>query len=245
MNKLSKTIGSARPNSLARTLLVLAMIAFIVSILITSVEFCAKDSKWLRNEYIKLDISEYSGMSVDDMCSAFTTMVDFMTGKSDSMSVKVECFGYEIEMFNDREIEHMYDVRELYSNVMHARTALLIFAAVGTAVFICTEKTDKLYRICRYFLICLAAVVAAIVLICIWAALDFSDFWMLFHIIFLDIEGSVFDPAISRMIRICPEKLFFDMVIRIFTISLGACIAIAGVMSVYLLIRSKRKKAAL
>lgn len=244
MNKLSKTIGSARPNSLARALLALAMVAIIVSILITSVEFCAKDSKWLRNEYLKLDISEYTGMSVDDMCSAFTTMVNFMTGKSDSMSVKVECFGYEVEMYDEREIEHMYDVRELYSNVIYARTALIILAAFGTAVFICTEKSDRLYRICRYYLISLAAVVAAIVLICVWAVLDFSDFWIVFHIIFLDIEGSVFDPAISRMIRICPEKLFFDMIIRIFTIGLGVCIAIAGVMGVYLLIRSKNKKAA-
>lgn len=244
MNKLSSSIGSARPSSLARALLALAMLALIVSILITSVEFCAKDSKWLRNEYLKLDISEYSGMSVDDMCSAFTTMVNFMTGKSDSMSVKVECFGFEVEMYDEREIEHMYDVRELYSNVIHARTALLMLAVIGTAVFICTEKTDRLYRICRYFLISLAAVVAAIVLICVWAMLDFSDFWIIFHIIFLDIEGSVFDPAISRMIRICPEKLFFDMIIRIFTIGLGVCIAIAVVMGVYLLIRSKNKKAA-
>ncbi len=243
MNKLSKTIGSARPNSLARALLALAMVALIVSILITSVEFCAKDSKWLRNEYLKLDISEYTGMSVDDMCSAFTTMVNFMTGKSDSMSVKVECFGYEVEMYDEREIEHMYDVRELYSNVIHARTALIILAAFGTAVFICTEKSDRLYRICRYFLISLAAVVAAIVLICVWAVLDFSNFWIVFHIIFLDIEGSVFDPAISRMIRICPEKLFFDMIIRIFTIGLGVCMLVAVVMGVYLLIRRKNKKA--
>lgn len=243
MNKLSKTIGSARPNTLARALLALAMVAIIVSILITSVEFCAKDGKWLRNEYVKLDISEYTGMSVDDMCSAFTTMVNFMTGKSDSMSVKVECFGFEVEMYDEREIEHMYDVRELYSNVIHARTALLILAVIGMAVFIFTEKTDGLYWICRYFLISLAAVVAAIVLICVWAVLDFSDFWIIFHIIFLDIEGSVFDPAISRMIRICPEKLFFDMIIRIFTIGLGVCMLVAVVMGVYLLIRRKNKKA--
>lgn len=245
MNRFShQTIGSARPNRVARALLALAMVALIVLILITAVEFCAKDSKWLRNEYLKLDISEYTGMSVDDMCSAFTTMVNFMTGKSDSMSVKVECFGYEVEMYDDREIEHMYDVRELYSGVMNARTALFILAAIGIAVFTLTEKTDRLYRICRCYLICLAAVVGAIVLICTWAALDFSDFWIIFHIIFLDMEGSIFDPAISRMIRICPEKLFFDMIIRIFTIGLGVCIAIAGVMSIYLLIRSKNKKAA-
>lgn len=244
MNKLSKTIGSACPNTFARALLALAMVAIIVSILITSVEFCAKDSKWLRKEYVKLDISEYTGMSVDDMCSAFTTMVNFMTGKSDSMSVKVECFGYEVEMYDEREIEHMYDVRELYSDVIHARTALLMLAVIGITAFICTEKTDKLYRICRYFLISFAAVVAAIVLICVWAVLDFSDFWIVFHIIFLDIEGSVFDPAISRMIRICPEKLFFDMIIRIFTIGLGVCMLVAVAMGVYLLIRSKNKKAA-
>lgn len=243
MNKLSKTISSARSNSFARALLVLAMIALIVSILITSVEFCAKDSKWLRNEYLKLDISEYSGMSVDDMCSAFTTMVNFMTGESDSLSVKVECFGYEVEMYDDRETEHMYDVRELYLNVIRARTALLIFATIGIAVFILTEKTDRFDRICRSFLNSLAVVVAVIALICAWAALDFSNFWIMFHAIFLNVEDSTFDPAISRMIRICPEKLFFDMVIRIFIIGLGVCGIIAGVMGVYLLIRRKKKKA--
>ncbi len=238
-NKLTHGVQST---VFARIMLATAMVFIIAAILVTAVEFCAKDSAWVRREYEKLDISEYSGMSIDDMCRAFSVMVDFMTGRSESMHVKVNYFGEDVEMYNSREIGHMHDVRNLYSGVMLARIILLALAAIGIIIFAFVEKRNKIYRVSKYFLISLAAIAGIFVLLGIWAIIDFDSFWIFFHFIFLDVAGSTFDPAFSRMIRICPAELFSDMVFRIFMIGFGACALLALIAAGYLIIRRERNR---
>lgn len=224
---------------IARIFLAIAMISIILTAIITSVDICARDERWVRMEYEKLDISDYSGMSIDDMCRAFATMVDFMCGESDSMYVKVNYFGEEVEMYNQREVDHMHDVRELFSNVMLANKVMIGLIVIGIVIFLSIEKNNGLYTISKYYLICLASFLAIALLLGIWAIADFSSFWIFFHFIFLDVEGSTFDPAFSRMIRICPEELFSDMILRIFTFGLGACAIIAAIAGIYIIVRRK------
>lgn len=243
MNKLNRIANSKSCTSIARVWLNLSMFTLIIAILITSVEFCAKDEAWVHKEYQNLNISDYTGMSVDDMCLAYNTMVNYMTGESDSMYVMVNCFGSEVEMYNAREKSHMLDVRALYSGVMIARNAMIVFAAVGITAFVLIVKKNRLEEISKSFLIALASVVGVIVLIGIWAAVDFESFWLVFHAVFLNIEDSTFDPAISRMKRVCPEKLFFDLIVRIFVIGIGVCIILTVIAGVYLLSRRNKKKA--
>lgn len=234
--------GTKKRNGLAGALLAIGLTLLILSAVISAVEYCAKDSGWLMKEYESLEINGYTGMSNEDMVLAFMTMVDFMTSKSDSMSVRVSCFGEEVEMYNEAEIAHMCDVRRLYTGVMWARAGCVAVGIIGIAVFAITEKHDRLKRLSKTYLICLSAVAAFFAVIAAWALMDFQSFWYVFHLIFLDIEGSTFDPAVSRMIRICPEQLFFDMCMRICAISLGICLLFAAAAAAYLYIRKIRAK---
>ena len=88
--------------------------------------------------------------------------------------------------------------------------------------------------------LCVAA--AIIIALAVWVIIDFDSFWTTFHIVFLDLESSTFDPATSRMIRICPEELFAD-----FTGRLGTYVAIltagVGMICAAFLAKGKKKKA--
>ena len=75
----------------------------------------------------------------------------------------------------------------------------------------------------------LAVTAAALLFLGIACAVDFNAVFVKFHHIFFDNDLWIFDPAEDYMIRMLPEGLFFDMVVRI------GCI-FAGLLAVFLIL---------
>lgn len=220
---------AAKPVPIAyRILLGISMPLLIISVIFLSIKLCANDENWARNEYEKLN--PCIGMNTDDICLAFRSMVDFMEGKRDDLSLTVEYYGEETEMFNEKELSHMQDVRRLYRSVELFSIASAVIAAAGIALSFAVERKAALVRLRKYYLIALACVFILAAAIGIWAAMDFNSLWRAFHYVFLDIESSTFDITESRMIRICPSELFLDMVKRIMVTALSALLILGAVL---------------
>lgn len=213
--------------------LVMLMLIFL------SVSIASGDRAWLKREYDKLDINSYTGMSTDDLIAAFMQMVHYMKGDADTMDIEVSVHGERMQMYNETERAHMVDVRNLYKKLTVTGYIVLALAIISLALALAAHRTKTERRSILRFsakaaLWSIAGVVGFLLALGAWAALDFNSFWAVFHIVFLDLESSTFDPAVSRMIRICPAELFFDMVVRIFIFALGAMAAIAAVCGVYI-----------
>ena len=213
-------------------------------VIFIGVELFSGDRAWLEREYTKLDINAYTGMSTDDMIAAFMQMVGYMKGSEKTMDVLVSVNGERVQMYNEAERAHMVDVRQLYKTLTiakHAVIALAIAALVAAAVLHRTksERREALTFAAKAALWSIFGVIAFLLALGAWALIDFGSFWSVFHIVFLDLESSTFDPSVSRMIRICPAELFLDMVIRIFVFSGSVMAVIAAVCGVYLK-KSKR-----
>lgn len=215
-------------------------------VIFVGVELFSGDKAWLKREYDKLDINDYTGMSADDMIAAFMQMVHYMKGEADTMDVLVSVNGERVQMYNEAERAHMVDVRSLYKMLTAAKYAVIALAVISLASAIAAHRTKEERRgILRFAakaaLFSIAGVIAFLLALGAWAAIDFNSFWEVFHIVFLDLESSTFDPSVSRMIRICPAELFFDMVKRIFIFAGGAMAVIAAAAGVYLKTAGKKE----
>ena len=76
-------------------------------------------------------------------------------------------------------------------------------------------KADLLRILSKSWQIILGVLLAAVTVLGIAVARDFNAVFTLFHEIFFDNDLWIFDPATDYMIRMLPEGLFFDFVIRI------------------------------
>ena len=213
-----------------RVFLGISMPLLIISVIFFSIMLCADDENWVRKEYEKLDLASRIGMNTDDICLAFRCMVDYMEGKRDDLSLTVEYYGKETEMFNGREISHMQDVRRLYRSVEIFSIASAVAAAAGIALGFAVERKAALARLRKYYLTAFICVFLFAAVIGIWAAIDFNSLWYAFHYVFLDVESSTFDLTASRMIRICPSVLFRDMVKRIIVTALSVLLILGAVL---------------
>lgn len=201
---------------LAKTLSVISAVLLLFALLVGALLSIYVDQAWVPQEYRKLDIESQTDWDFTTTVTAFKGMLDYSIGRIDTLEdVKLN----DGPFFNESELSHMRDVQKLTVTVMDLGLAALIIGAACVVFGFIVLRVDGLAAFSKALLIALGVLLVVIAALGIWMAVDFNSFWAAFHIVFLDLESSTFDPAVSNMICICPEELFSDIIIRFATIS--------------------------
>ena len=189
--------------------------SIIAALLITSFEIAMySDFDVYRQEYEKYDVLSDLDMTMDDVMYVTHEMMDYLRGDGDTLSVTTTVEGQEQDFFNEQDRFHMGEVRDLFIGGLNIRLGACV-AAVLCILFLIITHADFKKIIPRSYWIALGVTGAAVLLIGIAAVIDFSAVFVQFHHIFFDNDLWIFDPAEDYMIRMLPEGLFYDMVIRI------------------------------
>lgn len=189
--------------------------SIIAALLITSFEIAMySDFDVYRQEYEKYDVLSDLDMTMDDVMYVTHEMMDYLRGDGDTLSVMTTIEGQEQDFFNEQDRFHMGEVRDLFIGGLNIRLGACV-AAVLCILFLIITHADLKKIIPRSYWIALGVTGTAVLLIGIAAVIDFNAVFVQFHHIFFDNDLWIFDPAEDYMIRMLPEGLFYDMVIRI------------------------------
>lgn len=203
--------------------------ALIAALLITSFEIAMyADFDVYRQEYEKYDVLSDLNMTMDDAMDVTRQMMAYLRGEGDALSVITTVDGREQDFFNEQDRFHMGEVRDLFIGGLNIRTGALVIAVLCIFLLILT-KADLKKAIPAGYQAALAVTAAALLFLGIACAVDFNAVFVKFHHIFFDNDLWIFDPAEDYMIRMLPEGLFFDFVVRI------GCI-FAGLLAVLLVL---------
>ena len=83
---------------------IIASLAIIVVLLVTSFEFAAYSNfGWYEKEYIKYDVLSDLEMEMEDVMYVTEEMMDYLHGNREDLVVDTVVNGVEREFFNDRE----------------------------------------------------------------------------------------------------------------------------------------------
>ncbi len=221
-------------NALPFALCFAASLILIVGLLFTALQLCMNERAWYEKKYESYGLARQIGISNADITSALWRLIDYMEGREESIQLTVVEHGVPVEMYNRQEIDHMVDVRALYQAWRGVRDFGLPAAAVLFAFgLFLAERGKRGGLACRAFVWASAAFGAVLAGLGAWVAVDFSGFWVAFHHLFFTNDLWLMDYATCRMIRICPQQLFNDIVVRfglMFLIPYGAllCAALFG-----------------
>ena len=189
--------------------------AVMAALLITSFEIAMyADFGVYEKEYEKYDVLSDLDMTMEDTMYVTHEMMDYLRGDRDTLSVITTVEGKEQDFFNEQDRFHMAEVRDLFLGGLNLRIGAAAVAVV-CLIFLLLSKVDLRRMLSRSYQISLAVVGAAVLLLGIAVAIDFNAVFVEFHHIFFDNDLWLFDPAEDYMIRMLPEGLFADMVIRI------------------------------
>ena len=215
----------------------------IAALLITSFEIAIySDFDVYRYEYEKYDVLSDLDMNMDDVMYVTHEMMDYLRGKGDTLSVMTTVEGQEQDFFNEQDRFHMGEVRDLFIGGLNIRFGACV-AAVLCILFLIITRADIKKIIPRSYWIALGITGTAVLFLGIAAVVDFDSVFVQFHHIFFDNDLWIFDPAEDYMIRMLPEGLFYDMVMRIGAVFVASLVVLLALSFIPKILDRKKKLA--
>lgn len=198
----------------AKTLLAaLLWLLAILGLLMGALRLTINRPGYFSNIYEEMDTQSQIGISPADCTEAMMAMIGYMEGSRDSIQLTVTEYGQQVQMFNQQEIDHMVDVRALYQtfrDLGDVGLASLGLLLIGLALW--SRWPGLARQIRRGWWLALGIFAGVLVVLGVYAAVDFSDFWTRFHYVFFTNDLWLMDYATCRMIRICPLELFSGII---------------------------------
>lgn len=198
-------------------------VLMFLSILISAV-FCISFSlKYYSHQHEKNGVYEIYGKVVAD--DVTIQIVEYIKSER-------ECLYYPdsngMNIFSQREIVHMEDVKGLFEFYGKARI-LIIVAVVISAMFF--RKTA--YSFVQGVLKGILMSVMALLTVCILAVLNFGYMFERFHKIFFRNEFWMLDPGESIIINILPMNFFANTALWIFILTLAFTAAVTAILHAF------------
>ncbi|MDO8568190.1 MAG: TIGR01906 family membrane protein [Dehalococcoidales bacterium] len=213
---------------LAKWLLVLCLPVLLV----TASLAWAVNSFWLYKSGLeKYDITRVTGISQTELDKAAAGLIHYFNSNEANISLTVTRNGQPFELFNQREANHLRDVKGLIWLDYRVLLATLAYAAIYIAVSIMLRRRRELARALLYgsgFSLALMMVIGAGIM------LDFEQLFIQFHLLSFSNDLWQLDPARDYLIMMFPEGFWNDAAVYIALAAAGMAIVLGGVSAVYL-----------
>lgn len=152
-------------------------------------------------------------MSEEDLNKATDVLLSYLKDRDNTLDVEANINGVNRQVFNQRESDHMIDVRNLYLGAMAIRNISIVITVISLIVLIIRKGINHLYN---GFLKALGLYGLFFLVLGTFALIDFNSFWTAFHHVFFPMNDLwLLDPRTDILIMMVPEKFFFDLVFSI------------------------------
>lgn len=194
---------------------ILCAFCLMIIFLITSVEAVAYWTPgYYESEYEKYEVAQEVDMEMADLLDVTREMMAFLRGQRKDLHVPTTVGGMEREFFNEREIAHMEDVRNLFLAAIALRRCCTVMILLSIVVLIFTKADirrllPQTLRAGTLLFLILTTALAGII------STNFTKYFIIFHKIFFTNDLWILDPSTDLLINIVPEPFFVDTAARI------------------------------
>jgi len=218
--------------NIAKWLFIFSLPALLISAAV-NFEF---NSLWLyRNGFEKYNVSEATGLDKAELEKVAGGLIDYFNSRAEYISLTVVKDGEPLELFNQREVAHLKDVKAL----MQLNLRLLVGTAVYVGVYagISLFWRRKRYRRQLAWAAVIGSSIALGMIIALGAGsmlLDFSELFTRFHFVAFTNELWMLDPATDYLIMLFPEGFWYDSAVLLGQITAAAAGILCGIGGLYL-----------
>ena len=194
--------------------LALVILAITIPVLIISgtVSAFARSADLYRYGFTRYNTSVSTGIGSGQLEVVAQSMADFLDGRQPSPQVTVTLKGLDRQLYSQKELVHLDDVRSIISifKVLQI-AALLAFLVAGAVVF----ALLGIRRLLHGVLAGAIATVSVMVLLVVWSLIDFGSLFYLFHIVSFSNQLWLLDPSRDYLIMMFTESFFYDAAIMV------------------------------
>ncbi|OGO58577.1 MAG: hypothetical protein A2025_02940 [Chloroflexi bacterium RBG_19FT_COMBO_47_15] len=180
------------------------------ALLITST-ICCEVNELSLYEYgfDKYEISQDTGIDKIQLRSVAQHLIDYFNLRADTVQITVVKGDEEFNLFNERELIHLSDVRSLIQlDYWVQRGVFLLIVVCALALFFGFRVGWQI--LVRGLFWGSFITMGLMVALAIWAFFGFERLFILFHLVSFTNEYWILDPARDYLIRLFPGGFFYD-----------------------------------
>ena len=223
-----------RANRVVWALFIIAVPLFLITGSVT----WAFNSPGLYNDgFERYSISRISGITDADLRQVGADIRSYINSGDEPMQIRISILGREQELFNDREIAHMRDVKRLVWGVYVLALASALFLAAMVATGFAMHRSRFVEPLAKRALWGGGLTLGLLAVFGLVALVDFQSLFIKFHQLSFANDFWQLDPRTDYLVRIFPDAFWFDatMWVAVRTITGALVSTVAG--SAYLVYR--------
>lgn len=208
----------------------------------------AVNSQWLYTSgFEKQNVGDTTRLDKEQLAYVAKGLISYWNSGEERIDIVVIRNGQSVPLFNEREIDHLVDVKKLFQFDYRVMFILGIFA-FGYVVFrFARRKNDRLRGLARDMATgsgLTLFVMIALGLVALLGPNAFANFWYQFHILSFANDLWELDPTKDYLLMLVPEGFWYDAVRDIVFATAGFAIVCGGASAAHLIYHRERNPAA-
>ncbi|MFC2068271.1 TIGR01906 family membrane protein [Chloroflexota bacterium] len=192
---------------------------------------------WLyENGFEKYQISQKTGLAKEELNKAAKGLIGYFNSDEKYISLTVLREGQPFELFNQREVVHLKDVKELiwFDYRMLLSTLIYILGYAGVNLF-----RRNWQRLTRVIFGGSVLTLTLMLILLLGALLDFEQLFWQFHLISFANDFWQLNPVTDYLIMLFPQGFWYDVSLFIGLITAGLAVFLGGGATLYFKIAQK------
>jgi integral membrane protein (TIGR01906 family) len=176
----------------------------------------------------KFEISLATGLDSQQLRTVAQRLIDYFNLRTDTAQVQVEKGGEKFDLFNNRELIHLEDVKNLIQRDYWAERGAFLLMVIFALVLFFGFRSG--WRVPVRGLFWGGAVTLGLMaVLAVWAILGFDQFFILFHEVSFSNQYWMLNPATDYLIRLFTEGFFYDAAMLGYGIVILEALIIGGI----------------
>ena len=179
------------------------------------------NSNWLYSyNWNRNNIPVSTNLSIDDLNFISNKIKTYFSDDNERLNIKIKVNGYENSIYNEKEITHMIDVKNLIKFVYMTSivsTVILILSIISLIYFSKENSYNLLSSTIKNSFLIFGSIVSIFILASIT---NFTWVFTKFHMLSFSNDLWILDPKKDMLIMMFPERFFLEttLLIGLFTI---------------------------
>ena len=241
---LQMSLGRKKWNWIGSVASILAGTLLVLTLLFTSILMVSFDIDFYEAQYVLLERPQAIGISLEELVRVTSELLDYMAGRREALDIRAVIQGEERYVFNAREIAHMVDVRNLFAKANLTRNISLVSFIVIFILSYAVFGKIALPGFLKSFVAVSTAMYLLLLSLYLFAMLEFTLFWDLFHRLAFDNYLWLLDPRTDILIQMVPEQFFYNTVMRVIVYFVSALL-VPTLASLFYIFSLRRKNGGL
>ncbi len=195
----------------------------------------AVNSHWLyKAGFEKYNISQRTGLARSELDKVATGLISYFNSDGEYISLTVIKDDQPFELFNEKEVIHLKDVKGLIWLDYWVLLVTLIYALTYTVVSLFWRNGKYRRRLAKGVLWGSGITLGLMLALGLGTLLNFKWLFLGFHLISFTNELWLLDPTKDYLIMLFPQGFFYDTAILCAGVTAGLALILGGVSVGYL-----------